>query len=80
MHGSNSYIFVNGVKIFQLRAKDSELNEYPLCLGNISKDFTVENVKERGLNEYVYDFSVIITVLMLIIIWIFINIYWKNMM
>ena len=80
MHGSNSYIFVNGVKIFQLRAKDSELNEYPLCLGNISKDFTVENVKERGLNEYVYDFSVIIIVLMLIIIWIFINIYWKNMM
>ena len=30
----------------------------PLCLGNISKDFSVENMKKTGLNGYVYDFSV----------------------
>ena len=30
----------------------------PLCLGNISKDFSVDNMKKTGLNGYVYDFSV----------------------
>ena len=30
----------------------------PLCLGNISNDFSVDNMKKTGLNEYVYDFSV----------------------
>ena len=35
-----------------------EINAYPLCLGNISKDFTVNNMKKTGLCGYVYDFSV----------------------
>ena len=30
----------------------------PLCLGTISKDFSVDNMKKTGLNGYVYDFSV----------------------
>ena len=31
----------------------------PLCLGNISKDWSVDNMKKKtGFNEYVYDFSV----------------------
>ena len=30
----------------------------PLCLGNISKDISVDNVKKTGLNGYIYDFSV----------------------
>ena len=30
----------------------------PLCLGNISNDFSVDNTKQTGLNGYVYDFSV----------------------
>lgn len=38
-------------------AKDSELNAYPLCLGNTLKSFAPNNVKEMGLNGYVYDFS-----------------------
>ena len=25
---------------------DSEIKPYPLCLGNISKDFTVDNMKK----------------------------------
>ena len=29
-----------------------------MCLGNISKDFSVDNIKKTGLNGYVYDFSV----------------------
>ena len=38
--------------------KDSEIAATPLCLGNISKDWSVDNMKDTGLNGYVYDFSV----------------------
>ena len=55
---NGSYSSVNGVKIYQFKAKDSELFEYPLCLGYISKDFAGANMKETGLDGYVYDFSV----------------------
>ena len=55
---SNRFLFVNGVKIYHFKIKDFELNAYPLCLGNISKDFSDDNMKQTGLNGYVYDFSV----------------------
>ena len=32
-------IFVNGVEIHILKAKDSEINAVRLCLGNVSKNF-----------------------------------------
>ena len=35
----NSCLFVNSVEIYKFKAKDSEINEAPLCLGNVSKDF-----------------------------------------
>ena len=35
------------------------MKKYPLCLQNISKDFTANNLKKKtGLNGYVYEFSV----------------------
>ena len=49
----NSYLFVSGVEIYKFKAKDSEINAIPLCLGNISKDFLVKNMKKTGLNGYV---------------------------
>ena len=30
----------------------------PICLGNISKDWSADNMKRTGLNGYVYEFSV----------------------
>ena len=30
----------------------------PFCLGKISKDWLVDNMKNTGLNGYVYDFTV----------------------
>ena len=51
-------MFVNGKKIHKLKAKDSEIVETPLCLGNISKDWSLDNMKKTRLNGYVYDFSV----------------------
>ena len=57
-NGINSYLFVNGTEIIKFKAKDSEIVTYPLCLGNISKDFSVDNMNKTGLNEYVYNFTV----------------------
>ena len=56
-NGANSYLFVNGTEIIKFKEKDSAIATTPLCLGNISKDFSVDNTKKTGLNEYVYDFS-----------------------
>ena len=55
---ANSYLFVNGKEIHKFKAKDSEIVASPLCLGNILKDWTVDNMKKTGLNGYVYDLSV----------------------
>ena len=57
-NGANSYLFVNGKEIYKFKVKDSEIVASPLCLGNISKDWLVDNMKRTGLNSYVYDFSV----------------------
>ena len=57
-NGANSYLFVNGVEIHKFKAKDSEIVATPLCLGNISNDSPVDNMKKAGLNGHVYDFSV----------------------
>ena len=56
--GANSYLFVNGTEIYKFKVKDYEIVASPLCLGNISKDWLVDNMKRTGLNSYVYDFSV----------------------
>ena len=55
---ANSCLFVNGTKICKFKSRDSEIVAIPLYLGNISKDFSVDNMKKTGLNGYVYDFSV----------------------
>ena len=57
-NGTNSYVFVNGTKTIKSKAKDSEIVATPLCLENISKDWSIYNMKDTGLNGYVYDFSV----------------------
>ena len=56
--GANSYLFVNGTEIYKFKIKDSEIVATLLCLGNISKDWSVDNMKRTGFNGYVYDFSV----------------------
>ena len=49
-NGANSYLFGNGIEIIKFKVKDSEIVPTPLCLGNISKDFSVDNTKKTGLN------------------------------
>ena len=57
-NGANSYLFVNGTETYKFKAKDSKIVASPLCLGNISKDWSVDNMKRSGFTGYVYDFSV----------------------
>ena len=33
--------------IYQFKAENSEIKDYVLCLGNISKDFTINNMKKK---------------------------------
>ena len=44
---STVFFFVNATKIYQLKAKDSEIKDYALCLCNVSKDFTINNMKKK---------------------------------
>ena len=53
----NSYLFVNSTQTVKFKLKDPEIIPHPLSLGNILKDWSVDNMKKRGLNRYVYDFS-----------------------
>ena len=57
-NGANSYSFVNGTEIYKFKAKDSEIVARPLCLGNISKNWSTDNMKKTGFNGYIYDLSV----------------------
>ena len=46
-NGANSYLFVNGTEIYKFKAKDSEIVAIPLCLGNIPKDWLIDNTKKK---------------------------------
>ena len=46
---ANNYLFVNGSEIIEFKSKDSEIVPYSLCLGNISKDWTNDNLKKNKI-------------------------------
>ena len=45
-NGSHSYLFVNGTEIYKFKVKYTDIVAIPLCLGNISKDCSVDNMKK----------------------------------
>ena len=58
-NGANSYLFVNDTEIYKFKAKDSEIVASPLCLRNISKDWSIDNMKKKtGFKGCIYYFSV----------------------
>ena len=63
--GANSYLFVNGTGIYKLKAEDSEILVSPLCLGNISKDWSTYNMKK---NQVLMDISMILVQIMMLLI------------
>ena len=75
-NGANSYLFVNGTEIYKFKAKDSEIAASPLCLGNISKDWSADNMKKKQ-QDFMVMFMIlglIMMLLMLMILLTFINI------
>ena len=46
-NGNNSFLFVNATIICQFKAKDSKIKKYSFCLGNVSKDFTIDKMKRK---------------------------------
>ena len=46
-NGANSYLFVNSTEIYKFKAKDSEIVASPLCLVNISKDWSTDKMKKN---------------------------------
>ena len=52
-NGTKSYLFVNGTEMYKFKTKDSEIVASQLCLGNISKDWSTDNMKKSGFNGYV---------------------------
>ena len=52
-NGANSLLFVNGTEIYKFKAKDSEIVASPLCLRNISKNSSTDNLKKTGFNGYI---------------------------
>ena len=57
-NGANSFLFVNGTEIYKFKAKDTKIVASPFCSGNISKDWSVDNMKKTGFTGYAYDFTV----------------------
>ena len=43
--------------MYKFKAKYFAIVASPLSLGNISKDWSTDNMKKTGLTGYVYDFS-----------------------
>ena len=66
-NGANSYLFVNGAKIHKFKAKDSKIVATLLCLGNISKDWSTDNMKKQVLMDM---FMTLVLIMMLLIMMI----------
>ena len=52
MEATVSYLSVLR-KYIDPKGKTSEIKDYTLCLGNVSKHFTTNNMKKRGLKRIV---------------------------
>ena len=57
-NGANSYLFVSVTEIYKFKPKDSEIVATPLCLGNMAKDWSADNMEKPRFTGYLYDFSV----------------------
>ena len=51
-------MLVNSTVIYKFKGKNSEIVASPLCLGNISKDWSADDMKKTGFNGYFDNFSV----------------------
>ena len=73
-NGANIYLFVNGTEICKFKAKSSAIVASPLGLGNISKDWSTDNMKKLRLLVMFMILVLIIKLLHLMILKTFPNI------
>ena len=73
-NGANSYLFVNGTEIYKFEANNFVIVASPLCLGNISKDWSTDNMKKQVLKNISMILVWIMMLLMLMILRTFKNI------
>ena len=59
----NCYLFVNGTEIIWFKARDSKIVASPLCLGNISKVWSTDNMKKQVL---LVMFTILVLTIMLL--------------
>ena len=57
-NGDDSYLFVNGRQELKFKAKDDQIINKNLCLGNLSKEWTKSESKKTVLYGNIYDFVV----------------------
>ena len=55
-NGDNSYLFANGRQELKFKAKDDQIINEKLCLGNLSSEWTKSESEKTGLYENIYDF------------------------
>ena len=74
-NGVNSYLLNNGTELYKFKAKDFEAVASPLCLGNISKYWSIDKYgKKQGLMDMSMILVQIMMLLMLMILKTFTNI------
>ena len=57
-NGDNSYLFVNGRQELKFKAKDDQIINEKLCLGNLSDQWTTSESEKTGVYGNIYDFVV----------------------
>ena len=57
-NGDNSYLFVNGRQELNFKAKNDQIMNEKLCLGNLSSEWTTSESEKTGLYGDIYDFVV----------------------
>ena len=57
-NGDNSYLFANGRQELKFKAKDDQIINEKLCLGNLSSEWPTSESEKTGLYGNIYDFVV----------------------
>ena len=57
-NGDNSYLFANGRQELKFKAKDDQIINENLCLGNLSSEWTTNESEKTGVYGNIYDFIV----------------------
>ena len=59
-------LFVNGPDIYKFKATDSEIVAAPSCLGNISKNWSVDHMKKK--KDFTAAFMILVLIMMLLML------------